>query len=181
MSARQRSRAMILVACLATIGCDRVTKQAAASILADSPVRSYLADTVRLIYAENVGGFLSVGAGLPIARRMLVFTVATGLLLLGMTYAAIRGRWEGMRLLGTALIVSGGASNWIDRVATGSVIDFLNVGIGPLRTGIFNVADVAILGGALLVGLTAWRDGGKRSGRGPGVTAEKRGGRGEAG
>jgi signal peptidase II len=32
------------------------------------------------------------------------------------------------------------------------VIDFLNVGVGPLRTGIFNVADVAItLGVALLV------------------------------
>ena len=27
----------------------------------------------------------------------------------------------------------------------GSVIDFLNVGVGPLRTGIFNVADMAIL------------------------------------
>jgi len=31
------------------------------------------------------------------------------------------------------------------------VVDFLNVGIGPLRTGIFNLADVAILSGAALV------------------------------
>jgi signal peptidase II len=31
-------------------------------------------------------------------------------------------------------------------------VDFLNVGIGPLRTGIFNVADMAImLGVALLI------------------------------
>jgi signal peptidase II len=30
---------------------------------------------------------------------------------------------------------------------TSSVVDFLNVGIGPLRTGIFNVADVAIMVG----------------------------------
>jgi len=29
----------------------------------------------------------------------------------------------------------------------GSVIDFLNVGIGPIRTGIFNVADMAIMAG----------------------------------
>ena len=148
------TRVMILVACLATIGCDRVTKQVAATILADAPDRSYLADTVRLTYAENLGGFLSIGAGLTAERRMLVFTIATGLLLLGLTYAAIRGRWEGARLLGAALIVSGGASNWIDRAATGSVIDFLNVGIGPLRTGIFNVADVAILVGVGLVMLT---------------------------
>ncbi len=101
---------------------------------------------------------------------MLVFTFATGLLLLGMTLAAIRGRWEGMRLLGAALIVSGGASNWIDRVATGSVIDFLNVGIGPLRTGIFNVADVAILVGAGWLGLAVWSEGGRG---GSGFTAEE--------
>jgi len=162
MSGRRLSRVVILIACMATIGCDRVTKQAAASMLADSPDRSYLADTVRLTYAENLGGFLSVGAGMPIERRMLTFTVATGILLLGTTLAAIRGRWQGMKLLGAALIVSGGASNWIDRLATGSVIDFLNVGIGPLRTGIFNVADVAILGGAGLLAFVMFGDrGGK--------------------
>jgi signal peptidase II len=32
----------------------------------------------------------------------------------------------------------------------GRVIDFLNVGIGGLRTGIFNVADVAIMVGVAL-------------------------------
>jgi signal peptidase II len=39
-------------------------------------------------------------------------------------------------------------SNLIDRIAVGSVIDFLNVGVGSLRTGIFNLADVAIMAGA---------------------------------
>ena len=170
MSGQRLSRVLILIACLATIGCDRVTKQAAATILADTPDRSYLADTVRLTYAENLGGFLSVGAGLSIQRRLLVFTVVTGLLLLGLSVAAVRGRWEGMRLLGAALIVSGGASNWIDRVATGSVIDFLNVGIGPLRTGIFNVADVAILVGAGVLALKVW---GESGAGGTGFIAEK--------
>ncbi len=33
----------------------------------------------------------------------------------------------------------------------GSVIDFLNIGIGPVRTGIFNVADVAIMVGIALL------------------------------
>lgn len=178
MSGQRLSRVIILLATLATIGCDRVTKQAAATILADTPDRSYLADTVLLTYAENPGGFLSVGAGLSVERRMLVFTVATGLLLLGLTFAAIRGRWEGMKLLGAALIVSGGTSNWIDRVATGSVIDFLNVGIGPLRTGVFNVADVAILVGAGLVALTGWA---AKGGRGSGFTEKKRESRDELG
>jgi len=50
-----------------------------------------------------------------------------------------------------ALIVGGGVSNLIDRVRYGGyVVDFLNVGIGPLRTGIFNVADMAIMAGVVL-------------------------------
>ena len=147
----------MLLACLATVGCDRVTKHAAATLLADSQERSFLGDTVRLSYAENTGGFLSLGADLPVERRLIVFTVVTGLLLVGLAAAAIHRRWQGVRLLGAALIVSGGASNWIDRVIVGSVVDFLNVGIGPVRTGIFNVADVAIMAGVVLLVL-AYRD-----------------------
>jgi len=150
------SRLLVLIACLATVGCDRLTKHAAATLLGDADEKLFLGGAVRLSYAENTGGFLSVGAGLPVEGRLLIFTILTGLLLAGLTVAAVRGRWQGARLLGAALIVAGGASNWIDRLVTGSVIDFLNVGIGPVRTGIFNVADVAIMGGAALLILT-WR------------------------
>jgi signal peptidase II len=147
------SRIGVLLILLATVGCDRATKQAAATLLADAPVRSFLGDTVRLIYAENAGGFLGIGADLSVEWRLMVFTAATGLLLLALLLTAVHQRWHGARLLGAALIVAGGASNWIDRLATGSVIDFLNVGVGPVRTGVFNVADVAIMAGAGVLGL----------------------------
>lgn len=148
---RRSGRVLVLLACLTTVGCDRVTKHAAATLLADSQERSFLGDTVRLSYAENTGGFLSLGADLPVERRVIVFTVLTGLLLAGLAGAAIQRRWEGARLLGAALIVSGGLSNWIDRVVVGSVVDFINIGIGRVRTGIFNVADVAIMAGVVLL------------------------------
>ena len=46
---------------------------------------------------------------------------------------------------------SGGVSNFIDRASNnGAVVDFLNIGIGPIRTGIFNIADVAIMFGFAL-------------------------------
>jgi signal peptidase II len=47
--------------------------------------------------------------------------------------------------------VAGGASNLLDRLAFGRVIDFINVGLGSVRTGIFNVADMAIMLGAAVV------------------------------
>jgi len=150
---------VLTIAVCGTIGCDRVTKHVAATTLAGMPARSFAADVVRLEYVENSGGFLSLGDGLPPAARTAVFTVATGALLLGLIGGAIRFRWAGWSLLGVALFVAGGASNWLDRAIRGSVIDFMNVGLGPVRTGVFNVADVAILLGVVMVTLVEVRHG----------------------
>jgi signal peptidase II len=151
-------RLVLIGAMVAMIGCDRATKQLATTF-AGTPSRSFLADTVRLEYAENVGGFLSAGADLPPQLRTGLFTIGNGLALVAAVVAAIRFRWKGWPLVGLSLFVAGGASNWIDRVAHGSVIDFINVGIGPLRTGIFNIADVAIMLGIGIVIVTErhWR------------------------
>ena len=145
-------RVLLLVLVVAsTIGCDRVTKQLATEMLADQPMQSFLADSVRLVYAENTGGFLSIGAELPPAVRTALFTVLTGLVLVALLVTSLRAPWSRWRALGLALFAAGGISNWVDRVTSGSVVDFMNVGIGWLRTGIFNVADVAIMIGCALV------------------------------
>ena len=58
---------------------------------------------------------------------------------------------EGLRrfdVLAASLLVAGGVGNLIDRAAfAGRVTDFVTVGVGRLRTGIFNVADVLIVAG----------------------------------
>jgi signal peptidase II len=151
MSRRIATHLLLVFAIVATIGCDQVTKRMATSSLAGSPGRSYLGGVVRVAYTENTGGFLGLGGDLPPAVRTTIFTGATGLMLIGMLAIVIRERLQGAALFGAMLFVAGGASNWIDRLANGRVVDFLNVGVGPVRTGIFNVADVALMfGGALL-------------------------------
>lgn len=149
----------MFICVVATIGCDRVTKHVAETALAGAPARSFLADTVRLDYVENTGGFLSLGANLPPEARTILFTIGTGVLLLALAGTAIRLHWNGWALLGLTLFVAGGASNWVDRLTRGSVVDFINVGIGPLRTGIFNVADMAIMLGVGLVVIDKWKSG----------------------
>ena len=154
MQTRIGIRLVLIVAALATIGCDHVTKQVATATLAGTPGRSFLLDTVRLEYVENTGGFLSLGASLPSPARMWLFTIGTGIMLLALIAMAYRfadGSWS---MLGLTLFVAGGSSNWMDRLIHGSVVDFLNVGIGPVRTGVFNVADVAIMLGVGTVMLT---------------------------
>jgi len=157
MIARIGVRLALMVAIGATIGCDRLTKHIAATTLAGTAGRSFLADMVRLEYVENAGGFLSLGATLSSPVRTALFTIGTGLMLLGLMVAAMRCRWSGSPLLGLGLFVAGGASNWMDRAARGRVVDFISFGIGPVRTGIFNVADVAIMFGIGLLILAEFR------------------------
>ena len=152
-------RLLLLVAIGATIGCDRVTKHVAATTLAEAPSRSFLADTFRLEYAENAGAFLSLGADWPRPVRTAVFGAGNALLLVFLVVAMRRG-WPTRTLLGVALLVGGGVSNLLDRIIHGTVIDFMNVGIGPLRTGIFNVADMAIMLGVGIVMLETCRSDG---------------------
>lgn len=150
-TARWCRRLVLLLAVVGTIGCDRITKDAATTALRDAPDRTYLAGIVRLGYAENTGGFLSFGADWPAAARTAIFTIGNGLMLSVLALVAIRRRAAGWPVLGIALFFAGSASNWVDRLVRGSVVDFMNVGVGPVRTGIFNVADVAIMAGMAIV------------------------------
>lgn len=149
-------RLVILSVLLVSIGCDQATKHLATTELRDTPSRSFLGDTFRLVYAENPGAFLGIGGQMGETARFWGFTVLVGLMLLGATvFLVLKGReLPGGHLAGLALLIGGGGSNWFDRLVNdGRVVDFLNLGIGSLRTGIFNVADVAIMGGALLIAL----------------------------
>ena len=149
-----------LLLCLllaATAGCDRVTKHLAVTTLAGSPSQSFLADTLRLDYHENPGAFLGVGSTWRPEIRSGFFLIGNAVFLLATAGLAIRFKWSRLARVGLALFFAGGASNLIDRVAFGSVIDFLNIGLGQFRTGIFNVADVAIMAGVSMLLFEGYR------------------------
>jgi signal peptidase II len=148
-SARLLFFALPLVACL---GCDQATKQLAAHALAGSPGLSLAADAVRFELFSNPGGFLSLGARLPEALRHGLFVFGVPLLLAGVCAGLLAGNAPRRRLLGAALLAGGGLGNWLDRLLhDGAVTDFVSVGFGSLRSGVFNVADVAVGLGILLV------------------------------
>lgn len=147
-------QAMVALVLLASIGCDQATKRIASAELRHEGVQSFLGDTFRLVYAENPGAFLGLGGTLGESARFWGLTVMVGLMLAaGLVYLAMKGRsMPALFAGGLALILGGGASNWYDRLVNdGRVVDFLNLGIGPVRTGIFNVADIAIMVGAGLI------------------------------
>jgi signal peptidase II len=139
--------AVLLLTLTACVGCDQLSKSAARSYLPRNTVVSLMGDTVRLQYAENPGAFLSLGAALPKSARRAVFTFGIAALVLSIFAVAIfvPGLGTSQRIA-LACICAGGLGNLIDRVLQdGYVTDFLNVGVGVVRTGIFNIADLILM------------------------------------
>jgi signal peptidase II len=140
-----------------TVACDQAAKHLAASSFTDVIPYSLVGGVVELLYSENPGAFLGLGSDLQHQTRFWLFTVGVGLLLL-MFGAKLMRATRPPELIGWSLVIGGGLSNLLDRLMRdGRVIDFLRVGIGELRTGIFNVADAAIiLGLACLFASALW-------------------------
>ena len=139
---------------LGCVGCDQTTKVVAKAHLSDGPNIAFLHDTVRLTYAENPGAFLGLGASLSQPLRVLVLQVGVSLLTLSLLLsAALWPRLTKYQVIALTLLGASGLGNLIDRILyEGRVTDFLNLGIGSLRTGIFNVADIlGVVGVALLL------------------------------
>jgi signal peptidase II len=153
--------ALLAAVSLVNIACDQITKLIAIARLNEGELHSFLGDTVRLLLAHNYGAFLSLGASLSPGWRQALWSVGVGcVLVVVFLYALFARGLDRPTVIALALIFSGGVSNLYDRIAYGGyVIDFMNVGIGPVRTGIFNIADMAIMAGAFIMLWLALRAG----------------------
>lgn len=98
--------------------------------------------TLRITYNEGIAFGLFQGIG-PFVGYLTVFILA------GMFYYLLQlpRSWRFHRY-GLGLIIGGSLGNMIDRIAMGRVLDFVE---SPLRPGIFNVADIAIHFGLILI------------------------------
>jgi signal peptidase II len=131
------------------VALDQLTKAAARAYLASRPPIVLLDGIMRLAHSENTGAFLGLGATLPPAVRTLLFGIFAAALLAVVTVYLFTARdLTRLGVVAASLLVAGGLGNLIDRMVwDGRVTDFVSLGIGPLRTGIFNIADVFILAG----------------------------------
>lgn len=148
----QKRLIVLLIPGLLATALDRLTKIWAVNTLKEQPMKSYLNDIFRLVYAENTGAFLSLGSGMNDNLRYWVLAVVPVLVLLYIFFHVLTAKnLHIVQQAAFGFILGGGLSNIYDRIMEGRVVDFMNMGFGTLRTGIFNVADMSIMLGLFLM------------------------------
>lgn len=159
LDVRARLASLLAAVSLLSAGCDQGSKWLAKEHLQGGPPITIAGDLLVLTYAENRGGFLSLGARLPEAARDAIFLLGVPLILLAFIVYMLRGAvLTRAKAVAAGLVVGGGLGNLIDRLAyDGRVVDFLNMGFGPIRTGIFNLADAGVMLGAAYIIVTTGR------------------------
>jgi signal peptidase II len=151
-----QSRALRLLAVFVvlvfTAGCDQATKHLARSDFSQRSA-TLAGGLIEFTLAENPGAFMNLGASLPEAARggLLTGGVSVGLAFL-LAYLLRNSKLHRLAFLGLSLIWAGGTSNLLDRFYRhGVVTDFMVLRAGSLHTGVFNVADMAVVLGLVLV------------------------------
>jgi signal peptidase II len=159
MTTSRKLRLVILFSLLGcTVGCDQTSKHIARMQLSRLGSFTLPGGLGEFRLAENPGSFLSLGDSLPDSLRLAVLTVGVGvglLCLLGYLVISTPSSW--VSFIGWGVVWAGGMSNLMDRtLRQGRVTDFIFISVGPLHTGIFNAADLAIMIGIAAIGLGLW-------------------------
>ena len=136
-----------------TVWTDQATKALAVQHLQNKPAVQVVGNMFILTYAENTGAFLSLGKNWPAPAKAVFFISLPLLALVGLGWMIVRSKSKSpLGWIALSMFIGGGIGNLIDRLANqGVVVDFMNFGIGPLRTGVLNFADLYLTAGAIML------------------------------
>ena len=154
MVIQAKTIAIAIIVILLNIIFDQITKEYARHNYKGQGTIPVVGNVFIIHYAENDGAFLSVGSDLSEPYKTLVLTIIPAVFLFGFTFFILffNRQLTVLQVVCIATIIGGGISNIVDRIIYGGyVTDFLNFGIGSLRTGILNFADMSITFGAIFL------------------------------
>jgi signal peptidase II len=116
-----------------------------------------IGEYLRMTYIYNPGAAFGIHLGEHSRVIFLVLSLAALVALGGMYwFTPVEDR---VRLTAIALICGGAIGNLIDRVRSElGVVDFIDIGVGDIRWPVFNVADIAVTTGAILLAVSLWKE-----------------------
>ena len=142
---------LILLIITVNIGCDQFSKKIVKRSVLPYETIHVLNDHLTVTRVENSGAFLSAGDSMSKSSKQIFLTLIPIIaMILGLVYLFLKPV-SGNMLTGLCFVIGGGLGNLVDRIMYGSVTDFLFVKVGIFETGIFNLADVSIMTGMLLI------------------------------
>ncbi|MDB4402130.1 signal peptidase II [Algibacter sp.] len=112
-----------------------------------------IGDAFIMMNVENTGAFLGMGSELNETLRIILLLILP-ILVLGFVLRHIfkDKSLDNWSLFAFASIIGGGIANVFDRIAFGKVTDFLFIDLGGVfRTGIFNLADLSVTTGMIIL------------------------------
>jgi len=110
------------------------------------PFQDVLGDVVRLTYTLNSGAAFGL-----FPDKTIVFTLVGVAVVPILIWALGKVGDVPIARLSLGLLLGGTVGNLIDRIRTGAVVDFVDVGLGDLRWPAFNVADSAFVIGTIIM------------------------------
>ncbi|WP_299126810.1 signal peptidase II [uncultured Winogradskyella sp.] len=110
-------------------------------------------DYFQLIWVENKGAFLGMGSDMNPTLRLIFLLVLPTIVLIYVIYYIVKTReLDRLSLIAFCCIIGGGIANVFDRIIYGQVTDFFFIDLGGVfKTGIFNVADLSVTTGMILL------------------------------
>ncbi|MGH7668637.1 MAG: signal peptidase II [Gemmatimonadaceae bacterium] len=155
--ARNKARLFWPVLLAVTVS-DAVTKALAQRWLPlpDLP-HEVLGNTLRFTLVYNPGAAFGITFG-GYSRWIFMALTIVALLILARLYAGTRNG-SGLRTLALALVCGGALGNLVDRVwSPMGVVDFVDIGLRNARWPTFNLADLAVSTGAVLLAFVLWAE-----------------------
>jgi len=134
------------------IGCDQLSKNAVRKHISEHDRIELIGDNFIMVKVENTGAMLGFGQNLsPILKLIFLQTIPVLVLLVLLFRILKKTNMNIWLVFAFACVIGGGIGNLIDRIAYGQVTDFFHINIGFFKTGIFNMADVSVTLGVLLI------------------------------
>lgn len=116
-----------------------------------------IGEYLRLTYIYNPGAAFGIHLGEYSREIFLVLSLVALAALVGMYWFTPAS--DRVRLMAISLICAGAIGNLIDRIRSeAGVVDFIDIGVGNIRWPVFNVADMAVTTGAIILALSLWRE-----------------------
>lgn len=142
-----------------SIALDQFSKVWVRSNFENYSEKNLIGEIFTLIKVENTGAFLGMGSELSEIPRILLLIVLPVVVLISITiYTYIEKTLDKISIIGFSLIIGGGIANIFDRIVYGSVTDFLYINLGGvLKTGIFNIADLSVTTGMILILISSFK------------------------